>query len=121
MSTDALRLPNPKSSDSCHVLARCVDKTEATAQVVPGIVNGTFFLIVDGKKPYLNMQVRLMPLTYVQQPDYWGVEVIGCIHGIGLPAIGAYHESLSLDGIRGKKGVEVIWSDGSAKIDVPSK
>lgn len=119
--SQALRLSNSKSSESCHVLARTVDGTKATAKVVPGIVNGTWILIVDGKKPYLNMTVRLSPLTYVQQPDYWGIEVIGCLPGIALPAIAPYHEVLPLNGVMGKNGVEVIWSDGTEKIDIGGK
>lgn len=119
MSDNMLRLVNPKPSDACHVLPRTVDHTTATADVYPGIVTGTFILVVSGKKPYLNMQVQLVPLTYVQQPDYWGIEVIGCIPGIGLPTIGAYSQPLQLDGVIGMKGIEVIWSDGTEKIGIP--
>lgn len=31
---------------------------------------GTYFLVVSGTKPYLNMTVRLSPLIYVRQPEY---------------------------------------------------
>ncbi len=107
---------------SCRLLARMIDDTKAEARVVPGIVNNTYILIVKGKKPYLNMKVVLAPLTYVRQPEYWAIEVLGCISGISLPAVGAYDEFLPLDGIRGTKGIEVIWSGGETeKIDVPPK
>jgi hypothetical protein len=33
-----------------------------------------YVLHVDGTKPYLNMQVDLVPLVYIHQPDYWGIE-----------------------------------------------
>ena len=55
----------------------------AEANVVPGIVNNTFILIVKGKKPYLNMRVLLAPLIYARQPEYWGIEVIGCLDRLG--------------------------------------
>jgi hypothetical protein len=107
---------------SCRLLARTVDDTRAEAKVVTGIVNNTYILIVKGKKPYLNMKVLLSPLTYVRQPEYWGIEVVGCVPGVVLPAIGTYEEFLPLDGIRGTKGIEVIWSGGETeKIAVPPK
>ena len=55
------------------------------AQVRPGIVPKTWFLIVSGKKPWASMTVELQPLIYVHQPDYWGIEVVGCVSGISLP------------------------------------
>ena len=109
-------------SKSCRLLARTIDGQKAKAEVVAGIVTGTFFAIVQGKKPYLNMQVRLSPLTYVRQPEYWGIEVIGCVSGIVLPTIGSYYEHLSLEGIRGTKGVEIIWANGETeRFAVPPK
>ena len=109
-------------SKSCRLLGRTIDGTKALSQVVPGIVNNTYILVVSGKKPFLNMSVSLRALTYTRQPDYWGIEVLGYITGIRLPAIGTYHEFLPLDSIRGTKGIEVIWSGGETeKIDVPPK
>lgn len=111
-----------EGAKSCRLLARTIDGTKAEAQVVPGIVNNTYILIVRGKKPYLNMRVSLAPLTYVRQPEYWGIEVIGCVPGIHIPTVGTYEEFLPLDGIRGTKGIEVIWSGGEVeRIDVPPK
>ncbi|MFT3883382.1 MAG: hypothetical protein QM703_27490 [Gemmatales bacterium] len=116
----AYQFESAEQSNSCRLLARIIDGTKAEAKVVPGIVNNTYILIVKGKKPYLNMKVLLSPLTYVRQPEYWGIEVLGCVPGIVLPAIGAYEEFLSLDSIRGTKGIEVIWAGGQTeKINVP--
>ncbi len=115
-------LKQTKESQSCRVLPRTIDDTKASAEVVGGFVSNTFFLIVGGKKPYLNMKVILSPLTYVKQPDYWEIEVLGCTSGIVLPAIGIYNdESLSLDSYRGKKGIEVVWADDRYKIEIPPK
>jgi hypothetical protein len=42
---------------SCRLLARTIDGTRAQAQVVQGIINGTYFLVVSGKKPYGGMRL----------------------------------------------------------------
>jgi hypothetical protein len=120
LTSDELKeiLEHSKESRSCRLLARMVDGTKAKAQVIPGIVNNTFFLVVAGKKPFLNMSVTLSPLVYVRQPDYWEIEVVGCTSGIVLPVVGAYAETLSLDSYRGKKGIEVVWADGRQRIDI---
>jgi hypothetical protein len=97
--------------------ARLIDFKHA--EIRPGFVNDTYFLIVTGTKPYLNMKVRLIPLVYVQQPDYWGIELVGTLPGFGLPAEAEYTVSISIDGIRGKKGVEVIGAASRKCLDVP--
>ena len=88
------------------------------AEVRPGFVTNTFFLIVSGNKPYLNMQVRLSPLIYIRQPEYWGIEVLGTLSGIGLPVVAPYHVFIPLDGIIGTKGIEVLGATKSKKIKV---
>ena len=88
------------------------------AEVRPGFVNNTWILIVSGTKPCVNMTVELKPLIYVQQPDYWGIEVVGSVPGFCLPATAPYTVSLPLDGIIGKKGIEVIGARKKKKIDV---
>ena len=65
------------------------------------------------------MTVQLMPLIYIQQPEYWGIEVVGCQPGIGLPQTEPYHFTLDISHVLGKKGVEVIGATKSKKIDVP--
>ena len=90
------------------------------AKVVPGFIPNTYFLVVSGKKPYLNMTVELSPLIYIRRPDYWGIEVIGSLPGFGLPALAPYTVSIPLDGILGTKGIEVIGANKRVKIPVPS-
>ncbi len=89
------------------------------ADVVPGFIGGTYVLIVRGEKPYLNMEVRLTPRIYVVQPEYWDIEVVGTLPGIGLPATEAYSVFIPLEGIRGTKGIKVIGSSQETTIDVP--
>lgn len=89
------------------------------AEVVPGILNGTFFLVVSGTKPCLNMQVTLSPLVYIQCPEYWEIEVTGCLPGgICLPAISPYNESILLSGITGSIGIEVVGANKRQKFKV---
>ena len=119
---DTFKFESAEQAQSCRILARTIDGTKAEAKVVTGVVNNTYILIVKGKKPYLNMKVFLVPRTYIRVPEYWGIEVLGCISGIALPAVGAYDEFLPLEGLRGTKGIEIIWSGGDTeKIDVPPK
>ncbi|MEW9553742.1 hypothetical protein [Nonomuraea sp. NPDC050783] len=96
---------------------RLIDFEEA--RVVPGIVPGTFILVVNGTKPYLTMQVELSPLVYIRQPEHWGIEVVGRVRGIGLPATAPYSVSLPLDGVLGTKGIEVIGAGSRKTFDVP--
>jgi hypothetical protein len=78
-----------------------------------------YLLVVSGTKPYSNMTVRLSPLTYIRQPEYWGIEVVGQLPGgIGLPAFAPYEVSLPLAGIMGTVGVEVIGATRSKKLDL---
>ncbi|MDJ0952014.1 MAG: hypothetical protein QNJ94_24140 [Alphaproteobacteria bacterium] len=92
-----------------------------TSDIVGGVVGDTWMVTVSGMKPYTNMTVRLVPLVYAKQPEYWGIEVVGCLYGIGSPAYTPYLESLKLDDIRGTKGVVIIGASNSEKQDVPPK
>jgi Subtilisin inhibitor-like len=77
-------------------------------------------LIVSGEKPYLNMSVSLTPLVYIRQPDYWGIEVVGCLPEIGLPATAPYAVRLDLASTIGTRGIEVIGAKRTQKIDIPN-
>src|SRR5215218_5344024 len=80
-----------------------------------------FVLRMTGTKPYLNMEVELVPLVFIQQPEFWGIEVVGRLPGgIGLPALAPYDVSIPLSGITGTKGIEVIGASRSKKIRMPS-
>jgi hypothetical protein len=75
-------------------------------------------LVVTGQKPWANMKVSLKPLTYIRQPEYWGIEVVGAMPAIGQPAIIPYAVELELDGTIGTAGIEVIGANRTEKIDV---
>jgi len=82
-------------------------------------VNGAWVLSVNGTKPWINMEVKLAALIYIRQPEYWGIEVVGCLSGVGLPAIAPYYVSLPIASFLGTKGIEVIGASRTEKIDVP--
>ncbi len=102
-------------ADSCRRVN--FDKVE----IHPGIVSDTWILIVSGTKAWMNVEVDLVPLVYIRQPEYWGIEVVGCLPGIGLPAEAPYTVSIPLDGITGTKGIEVNGATHSEKRQVPPK
>ena len=85
----------------------------------PGFVSGTYILIVSGTKSWINMQVDLVALVYVRQPEYWGIEVVGRLTGFGLPTEAPYTVALPLDGITGTEGIEVLGATRSEKRKVP--
>jgi hypothetical protein len=70
-------------------------------------------------QPYANMHVDLVPLIYIRQPEYWEIEVVGHLRGIGLPVLTPYTVSLPLDGVRGIRGVEVVGAKRREQLDVP--
>jgi hypothetical protein len=107
------KLPQPKSTrliDFEHV------QILSTKSIPPQHI-----LVVSGTKPYFHMKVTLSPLTYIQQPEYWGIEVVGSVGGIGLPATAPYSVSLPLAGFIGKRGIEVIGASRSERHDISTK
>jgi hypothetical protein len=110
-----------KQEDSAAALipqpARLINFDKAVVR--PGFVPKTYFLIVTGKKPYANMQVHLDPLIYIMKPEFWGIRVVGTMIGVGIPVMTPYFVSIPLQGIIGKKGIEVIGANKRLKIKVP--
>ena len=111
-TADYLKSPTPTS-------VRLINFTRA--EVHPGFVPNTWILVVSGTKPYVNMTVRLSPLVYIRRPEFWEIEVIGSLPGMGLPATAPYTVSLPLDGIIGTKGIEVVGASKRKRIPVPPK
>lgn len=109
MAEDFSRLPAPAS-------VRLIDFKTAKLRPIP-IAFG-YLLSVKGTKPCLNMLVELSPLVYVQQPDYWGIEVVGSLSGACIRATAPYALTEHIVTL-GKKGIEVIGANKSVKIDFP--
>lgn len=91
------------------------------AEVVDGILNGTYFLVVSGETACVNMRVWLSPLIYIDCPEYWGIEVVGSLIG-GRCIIGIvptpFSVSILLTGITGSKGIEVLGANRSETFEV---
>ena len=93
-----------------------------TAEVRPGFVPNTFFLIVSGTVPCANMRVELIPVVYIKRPDYWEIEVVAFLPGpICLPQVGSLHETIPLDGILGTAGIEVVGATRRERIRVVAR
>ena len=91
----------------------------SSADVSAGIVNDTWFAFASGEAPCQNMNVQLSPLIYIEKPEYWGIQVIGCVGEICLPATKPYQVWLNVTDFRGHKGIEIIGSNQSIKLDIP--
>ncbi|MQS39003.1 hypothetical protein [Streptomyces katsurahamanus] len=111
MPADFLSLPNPES-------IRIIDFDVAEIVPIP-FGHHSYVLVVSGTKPFLNMRVQLSPRIYIEQPEYWGIEVLGDLSGFGLPALGPYTVTLPLNDLFGSKGIEVIGANTSKKLDRP--
>lgn len=82
-------------------------------------------LVVAGVKPHPDAEVTLVPLAYVSQPPYYGIQVVATMTADG-PHVSQpianvpYAVELDLAGICGSEGVEVIGESKSEQIAVPS-
>jgi hypothetical protein len=107
MDTEFTELP---ACETCKI----IDFSET--EIRPGTVNDTYILYVSGTKPHENIEVRLIPRVHFTRPQYWGIEVVGCLSRISLPTKGPYEVMIPLEGIRGMKGIEVIGASSSEQI-----
>jgi hypothetical protein len=91
------------------------------AELVPpkGSGPGAAVLRVRGQAPCMNMVVRLVPVRYIQQPDYWVVHVIGDLQGgVCLEAVRNYDEILAPAPL-GKRGVVVVGNTKRERLENP--
>jgi hypothetical protein len=111
--------------DAPEQLAHLIDFTRAEV-VSPMIYPPKPTLVVAGEKPYASMEVTLVPLTYVSQPPYWGIQVVGSPtergpHVEPLITSVPYTVQLDLAGVTGSSGVEVIGANTTAQMAVPTE
>jgi len=80
------------------------------AQLIPNPGPGSLgpILHVTGEAPCMNMSVKLSPVRYIRQPEYWAIHVVGILEGgICLEAVRPFHEILG--GVPlGTKGIVVV-------------
>jgi hypothetical protein len=116
-STDQAQVQGLPAAESCRLID--FERADLVSLMIypPPPPN----LVVSGRKPFANMTVSLNPLRYAQVPEYWGIEVVGCLPPIGQPAIVPYMVELSLAGISGTRGIEVIGAGHTERIELPSQ
>jgi heat shock protein HslJ len=112
--------PDPTTTKPNPPRCRTIDFEKANVTQVPSTATvPRWKLTVTGTKPSISMSVSLEPLTYIRQPEYWGIEVQGCDPPeAGLPATGPYTVTLDLTGVLGINGIEVIGATTRQRIDI---
>jgi len=102
---------------------RDADFTEASVDARPSPSNPfRSVLTVSGVLGNSRYQARLVPVTYVRQPEYWLIQVRACAVGdVGSPVETPYKVSLDLTGVLGTQGIEVAGATRRQRIDVPPK
>lgn len=78
-----------------------------------------YVLQVGGLKPSASMTVKLMPLVYVRQPEYWEIEVVGGMRSPAIPVKTPYTVTLPLAGALGSRGIQVLGANRGDRFDVP--
>lgn len=89
-------------------------------QIVGGVANGTWLLIVEGEKPNQLVDVVLRPMTYVVRPEYWEIEVLGCLAPEASDLKKRYEAKLDLTAYLGTRGIALVGRTVAEKIDWPS-
>ncbi|MDQ1288353.1 MAG: hypothetical protein QG622_1918 [Actinomycetota bacterium] len=90
--------------------------TPLVSAAVPPSVR--YRLTVSGTRSATNVSVKLVPVVYDQQPEYWGIQVTGCSSGIGLTVLTSYTVTYDFTGPRGTCGVEVIGTTKRQQFDL---
>jgi len=80
---------------------------------------GHSLLIVSGVAPTVSTRVFLSHREYRRRPDWWGIEVVGALPGgVCLQDDRQYEACISLAGLIGEMGIEVVGAAGSMKIEL---
>jgi len=80
-------------------------------------------LTVSGDKPREaqgGAVVKLNPLAYETQPEYWKIELLWDSADAVIPMVTPFSVSITLDQFRGSKGVEVVGQTKRQKIEISS-
>ncbi len=89
------------------------------AEIRPGIVDDTWFLVVSGYKPYANMEIVLQPAEYIRIPEWWRIDVLGVLEGPGLQMVAPFTVAIPLEGARGTDGVRLFGGRRVQTLPVP--
>jgi hypothetical protein len=90
--------------------------------VRPGFVNDSYILAVFKKDHDSRIIPSLNPRVYITRPEYWEIELIGCLSGIVPPKNpAAFPLALGLDGCMGTKGIKLIGATRSDQWSLPKR
>jgi heat shock protein HslJ len=97
-----------------------IDYTKASvAPVASAATAGTNRLTVTGTVPATNFTVTLRPLVYIQQPAFWGIEVVRCQTApIGATIVRPFTATYDFTGALGRCGVEAIGATRHDSFDL---
>lgn len=86
---------------------------------VTSIEPGGRLLVVRGTAPSARMEILLSHRAYSDTPEWWGIEVVSALPGgICLTESRHFEVAISLDGIEGRKGIEVIGASTTSRIEL---
>lgn len=84
------------------------------------IDKGYWVVKVRGSKPHAHMKVELVPSSHQSQPDYWDINVHGCVkEDIKHPKMTPFEVTLPIAACRGIKGIEIVGANKSKRYDIP--
>jgi len=87
-------------------------------EVIQGI-SGAYILVVWGNDDP-RIIPSLIPRIYVRQPDYYEIEVVGCLTGIVPPKdVKGFPLTMGLEHALGRKGIKLIGATKSEQWDLP--
>jgi heat shock protein HslJ len=86
-----------------------VDFEKATVTDLPSTATSPRHrLTVSGEMPSVAQTVRLFPVVYIQQPEYWRIEAQTCDAAGAMPdLVGHYSVTYDFIGSKGTRGIEV--------------
>jgi hypothetical protein len=100
--------------------------TAKPAQCHPGpydtaTLSGTT-LRVTGTLPSMSQTVKLEPVTYIQQPEFWQINVTVCDPaGAGLPATKPFDITLDVSSTLGKQGIVVVGANQKTQLPLDAR
>lgn len=86
------------------------------------IEKGYWVVKVRGSKPHAHMKVELVPSSHQSQPEYWDINVHGCVNeDIQHPKMTPFEVTLPLAAYRGVRGIEIVGASKSKRYDIPKQ
>ena len=102
----------PMVPESCRLIAF---KEAFVTHLKPG----HSLLVVRGVAPTVSTRVFLSHREYRRRPDWWGIEVVGALPGgVCLKDDRHYEACISLAGLIGEMGIEVVGASTSMKLEL---